>query len=187
MAEVMRTCPLCHTRVLPTTGQKCPACRSYDFATGVGMVPSSGGPSSIRPAPDFYQGALLHWRLFWLIAAMMGVVFLRVYIRLGNQLFDEREVDPSLVRAALGVAGIVVVIWIPVASRRLARWLGLSNWLNFYSVLKESAAFFQEKGIRSNFFGPYISTVPGRPRGALEDDEVVEQRDGADERRGGGE
>lgn len=170
----MLTCPLCHTRVLPTSDQKCPACRSHDFATGVGMVAASGGPSSLRPAPDLYQGALLHWRLFWLIAALVSVVSLRIYSRLGNPLFDERTVDPNLVRAVLGAAGIVVVIWLEVASRRLARWLGLSNWINFYSVLKESAAFFQEKGIRSNVFGPYLSAVPGRPRGTLEDDEVTE-------------
>jgi hypothetical protein len=187
MPEVMRTCPLCHTRVLPTTDLKCPACRSYDFAIGVGTVPSSGGPSSIRPAPNLYEGALLHWRLFWLIVALVGVVFLRMYIRLGNHLIDEREVDPNLVRATLGTAAVAVVIWIEVASRRLARWLGLSNWLNFYKVLKESATFFQEKGIRSHFFGPYMSAVPGRPRGLLEEDEVVEQGNGADERRPGGE
>jgi hypothetical protein len=117
----------------------------------------------------------------------VGVVVLRIYIRLGNQLFDERDVDPNLVRAALGAAGVVVVIWMEVASRRLAQWLGLSSWVNFYSVLKESAAFFQEKGIRSNVFGPYMSAVPGRPRGALEEDEVVEAGDRAAGRRPGGE
>ena len=121
------------------------------------------------------------------IVALVGVVFLRMYVRLGNRLFDEREVDPNVVRGVLGVAGIAVVLWIGVASRRLAQWLGLSTWLNFYGVLKESAAFFQEKGIRSNVFGPYMSAVPGRPKGALEDDEVVEQGDGADEGRPGGE
>ena len=186
MPEVMRTCPLCHTRVLPTVDLKCPACRRYEFATGVGTVQPSGGPLSIRRVPNLYEGALLHWRLFWLIAALVGIVFLRTYIRLGNPLFEEREVDPNLIRAALGAAGIVVALWIGVASRRLALWLGLSSWLNCFIVLKESAAFFQEKGIRSNFFGPYISAVPGRPR-ALEEDEVVAHADGADQRRPGGE
>lgn len=71
-----------------------------------------------------------------------------------------------------GVAGVLVVLWIGATSFRLARWLGLSHWVNFYSVLKESAAFFQEKGIRSNVFGPYLSSVPGRPKGALDDDGV---------------
>ena len=172
MREAMRTCPLCHTRVLPTTDEKCPACRSYDFATGSGRAPIEGGPSSLRPAPNLYEGAVLHWRLFWLIAGLVGITFLRIYLRLGNPLFDEREVDPNLVRAAIGVAGVLVVLWIGATSFRLARWLGLSHWVNFYGVLKESAAFFQEKGIRSNVFGPYLSTVPGRPKGALDDDGV---------------
>jgi hypothetical protein len=97
--------------------------------------------------------------------ALVGVVFIRIYIRLGNQVLDAREIDPSLVKAVLGVAGIFVAIWMELTSRRLARWLGLSSWFNVYSVLKESAAFFQEKGIRSHFFGPYLSAVPGRPKG----------------------
>jgi hypothetical protein len=121
------------------------------------------------------------------------VVVLRTYLRLGNPLFDERQVDPNLVRALLGAIGGMAVIWMFATSRQLARWLGLTRWGNPYVVLRESAASFEEKGIRSNFFGPYLSTVPGRPKGALEEDEdeteaqrtglVVEQRDEADQAR----
>jgi len=117
---------------------------------------------------------VLHWRLFWLIAAFLGVAFIRIYLRLGHRLWD---LDPNLVKVVIAVVGMVIVVWTVTTSFRLARWLGLSSGWNFYRVLKESATFFEEKGVRSSLFGPYLGAVPGRPKSALDEDEVVEQQD----------
>jgi hypothetical protein len=50
MPESMRDCPACHTRVLPTADQLCPACRRYSFGVGGLIASALAKPASPRPA-----------------------------------------------------------------------------------------------------------------------------------------
>jgi hypothetical protein len=72
MPESMRDCPACHTRVLPTVDQVCPACRRYSFAIG-GLLPSAAKPV-VRPAVDTLNALIIVFGLFVALATVFNLV-----------------------------------------------------------------------------------------------------------------
>ena len=174
MPELMRTCPVCKTRVLPTTDGKCPACGRWNFVTDVRTPVTGTDPYETRPEVDLYPGAKLHWRLFSLLVGVLVFMMAIAYIRIARrEPGADREAFDTAQRI-ISVPGGVVVSWMWLTSRQLARWLRLSGgWWNPFSILRESAGFFVDQGIRSNVLGPYPSAVPGWPKGILEQDDDV--------------
>jgi hypothetical protein len=58
MRESIRECPTCHTRVLPTADEVCPACRRYSFASGE-LVPSAVTKTAAAGPPVDTLNALI--------------------------------------------------------------------------------------------------------------------------------
>lgn len=71
MRESMRDCPACHTRVLPTVDQVCPACRRYSFATG-GLLPSAAKPVAPRPV-DTLNALIMVFAAFTALATVVNL------------------------------------------------------------------------------------------------------------------
>ena len=75
MPDGIRTCPVCRTRVLPTAGGKCPACRNYTFGptSDVGAAEAAKAAEA-RAQADLYAAAVLYWRTWKLATSRHAVL-----------------------------------------------------------------------------------------------------------------
>lgn len=200
MLTPMRTCPLCHTRVLPAANGTCPACRR-DMAGATAEARPGSSDGRPRGKIQLYDAAVLHWRLLGLVAVQIGLgVFTwgvrHFWPRGMTSAAEQREWTLELLYLALLVGAVLIAVHL----YRLARWLGHSApllWalavavpcagpIAVLLVTKEAASEFEERGLRIYLLGPRLRDIPRRQQ-SPEPEELqgVQQGDGADERRPG--
>jgi hypothetical protein len=81
MIAGLRTCPICHDRVLPTSAEECPACRKYTF-TGAPMefeAPRVRGDSTPEQRAEWaHEDRARAWRrgvgLVLIVGGMVGIL-----------------------------------------------------------------------------------------------------------------
>ena len=172
MAPGLVTCPVCGTRVLPTSENRCPACRKHTFSadssSGSGEPPKASvvSPATVvRSTPDLRAVAQAHWQTVILAGCFLGSILARFYLRVSqpDRWAPDRELH-DLMKMWVSIGAIVSVVWMSVAARRLARLIGVTSWLNVFVLLKESMGYFEDRRINVGFFGPRFKDLPRSAR-----------------------
>lgn len=164
MASGLVTCPNCGTRVLPTSDDSCPACRRYKFRGDEAPAAALQIPAPARPAPDLRQAAVLHWQTVVLLGAFVGLLLARTYIRLTDRgTFAAAGMDRDLLKMLVSVSMIAVIVLLGMSARKLGAVIGLSRWLNPFTLLKESMGYFEDHKVPVGFLGPRMRDVPAKP------------------------
>jgi hypothetical protein len=159
MIDVMRTCPACGTRVLPSEDGQCPACRRHKFQAGDSEPPSGSRP--VPRSPDLHDLGVLHWQVTLLLITLVGLVILNGAVRaIARPAIAGAGVDWRLLGAVLDASGILVFILYVLAARRLAQLIGVGNWHNVLSLLKQSTRYFEDHGVSVSSLGPRLASIP---------------------------
>jgi hypothetical protein len=100
-----------------------------------------------------------------LAGCFLGSILARAYLRVNqpDRWAPDRELH-DLMKIWVSLAGIVSVVWMSVAARRLARFIGVASWFNVFVLLKESMGYFEDRRIRVGFLGPRFKDLPRSTR-----------------------
>jgi hypothetical protein len=161
MSSPVVTCPVCRMRVLPGPDNRCPSCRGYDFSTGAAAPDVVAKESLKRPAPaQVARVALMHWLTAGSLVVVILVAVFRFFVRLSGR-YALRDVgfDYEFLLLLNGLVGVIAALTLIGSARKLGQSIGLDRWFNVFVLLKESSAYFREKGIRVGLLGPSLSQI----------------------------
>src|SRR5262245_37103421 len=121
---MLRTCPACLTKVLPTAEGLCPACRKHKFdLTSDSRAASALKAAQLTSATELYDAAVLYWRT-WKLMGLQWILVLTYFglraIWPGNPDADAALQTIELVVGPLVLAAGIVLF---VTTRRLGEWL----------------------------------------------------------------
>ena len=169
MVEGLRTCLSCETRVLPTAGDMCPACRRYKFtgAAGETAPPGSDPARRLAAARDMYYGAVLHWRLMGLFGGLVVLIFSGLGMALvGRDALGEMGVNVNLAKRAITLGASILSVSMWATARGLTEWLRLVDprsgevrSINIPSLLKHSMTYFEVSNVPVGVLGPRLSAM----------------------------
>ena len=171
---MLRTCPACLTKVLPTVEGMCPACRKHKFdLTSDSRAASAVKAAQSKSSTELYDAAVLYWRTWKLMGLQWFLVLL--YFGLRTIWPGNPDADPSLetIEFAVGVLALAAGVVLFVTTKRLGDWLdpeGGGKWAtvsaipgaNLVALLrftKEVATEFENRGVVIKGLGPRLTEL----------------------------